>query len=276
MLFRSQQLNGCSGVEFNLNPQNYISNSVTSTYSWKAITVQNFIQGVAVGDVGTGNIIYTLDNLVTVPQAATFSVTSTSTNGCVGTPFNVKVTIFGVPSASASPNGALDLCTGSNRVISGSAFGSNTPFTHSWSIVNQTNATGKLNGTAGPVAVQSPTFVGTLNPGQTSGTVTLRYTATDSKGCKATDEITFNIGANAPKKTVVGTNSPCAGSVQTYTIPSTVGNTYAWQVFTGGTVTGASNSNTVNVEWNNIAGGPHLVVVNETDANGCTDRKSVV
>jgi SdrD B-like domain/GEVED domain/PKD-like domain len=271
----AQNLNACSAVPLDINPQTAITNSQTSTFSWKVTAISPFLTGAAVNDMGTGNIQHTLENFVTTPQSATYSITPTSAAGCVGTPYNIKVTVYGIPNASATPNGSLDLCTGTSRVVSGSAFGSNTPFTHQWQIINQTNATGTLNGAA-TANVQSPTFIGTLNAGQTSGTITLRYTATDSKGCKATDEITFNIGNTAPKKIVMGANSPCAGSVEVYSIPATAGNTYNWQVLSGGTVTGGGTSNTVTVSWSNVAGGPHVVCVKETDANGCTQRDSAL
>lgn len=94
----------CSDVAFNFNPQGDISNLVLSTFSWTA----SYEPGLSGGaGAGTGNIAETITNLTGTTLNATYTVTPTSTNGCVGDQFTITVPIDSEPVAVSSTKGAV-------------------------------------------------------------------------------------------------------------------------------------------------------------------------
>ena len=53
-----------------------------------------------------------------------------------------------------------------------------------------------------------------------------------------------------------------------YTVPSTPGSTYAWNI-TGGNIAAGQGTNTIQVDWSATIPGNYAVEVVETDINGC-------
>lgn len=94
----------CSDVAFNFNPQTDITNGVTSTFTWTA----SYAAGLSGGaGAGVGNIAETLTNLTGSTLNATYTITPTSTNGCVGNQFTITVPIDSEPVAANSTKGAV-------------------------------------------------------------------------------------------------------------------------------------------------------------------------
>jgi len=53
-----------------------------------------------------------------------------------------------------------------------------------------------------------------------------------------------------------------------YSVPATLGSTYAWNI-TGGNIVAGQGTNTIQVDWSATIPGNYAVEVIETDINGC-------
>src|SRR5690606_23210421 len=94
----------CSDVAFNFNPQDDISNGVMSTFTWTA----SYAAGVSGGaGAGVGNIAEIRTNLTGSTLNATYTITPTSTSGCLGNQFTITVPIDSEPVAANSTKGAV-------------------------------------------------------------------------------------------------------------------------------------------------------------------------
>jgi|GEM_PF-2446818 len=98
----------CSGVSFNINPQNNITNSISGTFSWTASYPAELTGGTG---SGTGNINETLTNLTGGVLNAEYTVTPSSLTGsCPGTTFIITVPVKPRPVVSNSTETAV--CSG--------------------------------------------------------------------------------------------------------------------------------------------------------------------
>lgn len=131
----------------------------------------------------------------------------------------------------------------------------------------------------------SPSANGTILSGSGSNTISVRWNNAGSStvsvtetsnpgGCFATSSLVVSVG-QTPTATAISRTSPtgdvgkaCVGQTITYSTPLTSGNTYSW-LATGGSITGASNTNTVNVLWNIIGTGT-LRVTETTLGTNCS------
>ena len=147
----------CSTTTFSVAPTNGGNNIVPmgTTYSWPVPMVTGGITGGAIGTSQT-TITGTLTNPNNSVQTATYTVTPTS-NGCLGAPFTLMVTVNPIPSVSlpnniiacegtiiattsltSSPSGATFTWTNSNTAIGLAASGNgNVP---SFTTTNTTTA----------------------------------------------------------------------------------------------------------------------------------------
>jgi uncharacterized protein (TIGR02145 family) len=100
-----------------------------------------------------------------------------------------------------------------------------------------------------------------------TGTHILQVTYTDTYGCNPVTPTSRNIKVfPLPAPTITGPVSACFNSTQFYTTEAGK-NTYLWSV-TGGTITGGTGTNTVQITWTSVGAG--TVSVNYTDNKGCT------
>ena len=59
-----------------------------------------------------------------------------------------------------------------------------------------------------------------------------------------------------------GLSAVCAGSFHTYTFDNPAGcNNYTWSLSSGGSIVGSTTGSTVNVQWDNVSGGPHTLML---------------
>jgi hypothetical protein len=193
-----------------------------STYQWSVVN---------------GNAVSaTTQNSVNVVWSNTLTSGSVSVqeirNGCstTTTPYSVSITQTPVLSIT----GATTACT-NTPVTYQTQSGFNT---YSW-IVNGGTISGASNQSTVTVVFN-----------QTTGT-SLNVTAGNGT---CTGNATQNITVSASPNTVMTTStngltgSVCASSAHTYSVTNNAGNTYAW-VVTGGTINGATNTNSINVVW---------------------------
>lgn len=99
-----------------------------------------------------------------------------------------------------------------------------------------------------------------------NGTGSISVTESNSNACDSTVTETIVI-APQPAPVINGSAISCTGTSTTYNVSVPVpGNTYAWTV-TGGTITGASNGTTVNVQW--TFPGTATISLTESNMYGC-------
>jgi hypothetical protein len=109
----------------------------------------------------------------------------------------------------------------------------------------------------------SPSF----NPATAgAGTHTITYTYTDGNGCvnSTTQTVTVNL---VPTPVITGVVEVCEPDQTSYAVTALPGHSYSWTV-TGGTISGASTSSSVLVDW--VGAGAGTVEASEViDATGC-------
>lgn len=98
----------CSGDIFEFNPQENITNGITSVFSWTVSTPGGLIVEPA---SGTGIITGSITNLVSQVLSATYTITPVSDFGCIGSPFTIELPVNPVPVMFAIPS-SQKVCSG--------------------------------------------------------------------------------------------------------------------------------------------------------------------
>ncbi len=97
-----------------------------------------------------------------------------------------------------------------------------------------------------------------------------------------TDTLEFKVDSahcQYPHTKIEGDPFVCEGQESSYTTHNNAGSTYSWSLDHGGTITSATNTNTVTVQWDDSSDGTvHHLVVDENSASGCisSDTMKVV
>jgi hypothetical protein len=93
-----------------------LGNNVGSTFSWVAAdNVNPLVTGESLAPVTGPNITDVITNLTSSNQDIVYTVTPTGTNGCMGTPFQITITVKPEPvGVSAS---APDICSGTYKTM---------------------------------------------------------------------------------------------------------------------------------------------------------------
>jgi hypothetical protein len=144
----------CTGTPVNFDLQAYMNsggNAVNSSYSWYVLTDNPFVTG-EVFTPQTGNTINTVLSIATAfPQSVVYRVTPTSSPaGCLGSNFDITITIYPIPNAAATDKG---ICSGSNTALTvtnpNGVFGASFNWTANYGAVTggAGNATGVSFGT---------------------------------------------------------------------------------------------------------------------------------
>ena len=219
-----------------------------TTYAWViangTITSATNLQTVTYTAGASGNVALTL----TVTSASSCS-SSTSLN----VPINANPatpTITGVP-----PGGVCADSTG--NTASGPAGAT----TYAWSI------------TGGTITSATNAQAVTYTAGA-SGSVNLTLVVTNGSGCSATSSATATINANPATPTITTATARVCTSTLGNTASGPAGaTTYAWSI-TGGTITSATNAQTVTYTAG-ASGSVNLTLV-VTNASGCSATNSLV
>jgi hypothetical protein len=273
----NKTVTACSGVTNNVNVtlmdqvNTPNGNGVASTFVWSG-TDNFFLTGEPYGTSTTSTIgAATVVNEATTTKSIVYTVTPTSTGGCVGSTFDVTVNVYGTPQESANAGGDNTLCNGEMRTLSGLGTGGTAPLTHVWTVVagSSTNATAIFN-TVNPA---SPIMTPSLTDATMAGTLVVRHQIVDDKGCvSGTTDLTFTINPNPVANAIVGDDTPCANAVLAYNVTTnnSPANTYSWNLASGGTITSTPSGNVITITYSG-AGGPHTISVTETvAATGCS------
>lgn len=265
----------CSAETFSIAPVNNDTTIIPSTtsYSWNLPTLNPFnsISGTSI-QTNQSLISQQLSNLTDATATATYTVTPTASNGCVGPTFSVNIVVGAKPSI---PNYALAACSGSGFNFAPTT-GNPTPQTkvpantkYTWSAPIVTG--NMLGGVAQNVPQTS--FNGTLtNP--TALAQTAIYTVTPISGTIGNcigAPFTVTVTIQPTPFMVDMTTSTCSGSIfavqpsnsqPTNIVPS--GTLYTW---TAPTVTGNISGGSNQSNQNNIS----QVVTNPTNENQTAD-----
>ncbi len=153
----------CSGGTFSVTLTDASSSAgdivpAGTTYSWSAPVLTGTIGAVTGGMSGTGSFISgTLTNTTNQIQTATYTVTPTSADGCVGGTFTVTITIK--PRPNIANNNPPAICTGTAFVFTprpSDIVPSNIQYT--WTVTDNPNVNGESN-----VSTPTSNFAQVLN-----------------------------------------------------------------------------------------------------------------
>lgn len=251
----------CSGTSFTVTPANGVPAASTivptgTTYTWGAPVVTGGITGGSAQVIGQPNISQTLTNPTSIPQTATYTVTPTSgaAGACIGSTFNVTVTVNPTP---VIPIQTTTVCSATPFIISpadgvptaATVVPAGTTYTWTAPVV-----TGGMTGGSAQAAPQATISQTLSNP--TSSPQTATYTVTPTSGAAGscvgapfTVTVTVNPSPAIPAQalticstgtfTLTPTNGvPTAATV----VPS--GTTYTWTnpVVTGGIIGGSAQA----------------------------------
>ena len=181
----------CSGQTFNIDPQTYISNNVSSTFSWTASYSMGLNGGAGSGN---GNLSETLINPTNGILNAIYTVTPTSLEGCAGNPFTITVpvnpaTTLSCPSSivSTTSSDQDDDCLATALLTHPTPDGLCIPNVLSVNFTNGTPAPAVLPMGGSVIAGTSQSYL--FGVGQTIVT----YTNTDNAGISATCSLTVTV-----------------------------------------------------------------------------------
>ncbi|MBX2963465.1 MAG: gliding motility-associated C-terminal domain-containing protein [Cyclobacteriaceae bacterium] len=178
----------CSDVPFSLNPQDNITNLVTSTFTWTATYAPGITGGVG---GGVGNLAETLHNETGGPLNAVYTVIPTSTDGCVGNPFIITLPVNAEP--VMNPNLDVTVCSDAITNIVLSTNGLSIPAA-AFNITNITVAPG-LTPAAGNTIVQNGVSANAIRNDRynnvTAGSLVVSYTIVpvSPQGCLGDPEV---------------------------------------------------------------------------------------
>jgi len=236
---------------------NQACNNDVITYSIPTNTGSTYQWTVTGGTISSGATTPTVTLMWTNVGTQTLTVVEKDATGnCSATSvLNVGVTYKPTPSIS----GNATPCTGQTYTYSTANVAGST---YAWSL---------------------PLFGGNITSGVNSNTITVEWTlsgarsveVTETNGlCTATTTLNVTVG-KTPTTTTIARTSPvgtlgqaCNGQTITYTTPNNGTSTYLWTV-TGGTITGANNTNAVSVQWT-VLGNQTLTVLETTIGTTCS------
>src|SRR5450759_4498471 len=241
-----------------------------TTYAW---TRDNNINVTGLAANGTGNISGTPNNVTGIDQTVTYTITPTSSAGCVGNTFTATVIVRSEPVGVSTP-ASQTVCSDEaiTLIVLSTSNGMNAGTTYAWTRDNTINVTGLANIGTGNIS-------GTPNNvTDTDQTVTYTITPTSSAGCVGN---TFTatvivrsepVGVSTPVTQTVCSDEAIAPIVLS-TSNSMAGTTYAWTRDKLAEVTGLANTGTGNISGtpNNITGTDQTVTytITPTSSAGC-------
>ncbi|MEE9349499.1 MAG: PKD-like domain-containing protein [Flavobacteriaceae bacterium] len=258
----------CSDVATNFNLSTYTT-LTGNTYSWIAADNPN-VTGETLTTSTNSAITDTMNNVSGVPQDVVYTITPSSANGCVGTPFNITITVGEEPVGSNTPE---TTCSDVALNLDLNTYVTGTGNTFTWTSADNTNISGET--ASGTSATLTDTLTNVSGAAQT---VVYTITPTSSNGCAGNPfDITVTINEEP-----VGSDSAepaCSAVAVNYDLNGYVtgtGNTYSWVAtdnpnITGETlVTSTASSITDTLTNTGTTAQDIIYTVTPTGANGCT------
>ncbi len=284
----------CSDGNINYDLGANIANTVAggnnltagTTYSWVAASNPNVTGESTVPQAGS-TITDVINNITNNSHVVVYTVTPTSSLGCVGTPFTVSVTVRPEPKGFNDPTpvicsdanvnynleaNILNTGLGGNGLISGT--------TYAWTATPNPDVSGETNGVGSTI---NNVLNNITNANQV---VTYSVTATSADGCVG-DPFTVSVTVRPEPQGFNDVATICSDQSVNYSLSANIANTgaggnnliagttYSWVAAPNGNVTGESTTtqagNTITDALNNITNANQVVVytVTPTSVNGC-------
>jgi len=264
-----------------------------TTYSWVAAAHPDVA---GEGSGVTSTITNVLTNITNVNQIVVYTVTPTSSNGCVGDPFTISVTVQPEPQgfndvATICSDDAVNYSLSANIGNTGSGGNNLTAgTTYSWQAASNLSVLGEST-----TAQAGGTITDILNNiTNTNQVVIYTVTPTSSNGCVGNP---FSVSVTVqpePKGYNDATPFTCSDVALTYDLNTNVANiglggnnlvagtTYSWVAAPSATVTGESTTpqagNIINDVLNNVTNANQVIVytVTPTSLDGCVGNPFTV
>jgi len=266
----------CSDVVLAHNLQSDILNGLPSTFLWKATGNANVLGESVVAQAGS-IIDDQLTNVTGVDQNVIYTVTPTASNGCVGDPFTVTVTVYSEPKAFSGivDNTCSDDPLSHNlQADISNGLGATTTFT--WIATSNNNVAGEST------LLQSTSVITDNITNLTSATQTVIYTVTPTetiRGCVG-DPFVVTVTIDPEPVGVNATTNVCSNEALTHNLQSNISNgltsNFTWVAADNGNTTGENtiggSGPIINDVITNPTNGDEIVIytVTPTDnANGC-------
>jgi gliding motility-associated-like protein len=199
-----------SDVNINYNLQNNVNsggNAVPATFVWQAAD-NPLVTGESLAPQATGTVTDVINNVTGVDQVVVYTVIPTGTNGVLGDPFTITVTI------RSEPLGANDAVTVCSDIVAAydlqnnlNTLGNGQAATFTWFAVANPNVTGEST------APQAGGFINDLLNNVTNADVVIVYTVTPT-GTNGAPGNTFQISITVQPEPVVATTlneTKCSG-----------------------------------------------------------------
>ncbi len=198
----------CSDVALNVDLDATTANLSSDTFSWIATDNTNVTGETTTTSTGS----FITDNLVNISgtsQTVIYTVTPTSTNGCVGNPFTVTVTVNPEPvGVDPAPLTCSDVALNVDLDATTSNLASDT---FSWIATDNADVTGETTTTSTATSITD----NLVNISGTSQTVIYTVTPTSSNGC-AGNPYTITVTVNpAPIFDVIANAAYCNNDAAT-------------------------------------------------------------
>jgi len=221
----------------------------------------------------TETIVYTFRPQIDISNPA-------ETEICFGPTYELRVHILPKVFVSATLDGSEEVCQNHTRLVEGvpGPFPTHPgPWMHNWTIVSPQPVgfigTGNFTDNNAAPGGQSSTSQTAAFTGVGNGMIRLSYTAKAANGCEAFQPFFLDLEVipSPIANPITGPNVVCPSATATYLVSNPIiGNSYAWSISSGGTITTPPVGNTIDVTWSNVLGGPHTITVIETGPNSCT------
>ncbi len=192
--------------------------------------------------------------------AGTYTVmlTVTNINGCIDSLFSI-ITVNTAPAQPSAITGIMAPCQGSSQTYS------------------VTNVSGITYTWALPTGWTINTGQGTSSITVTTGTQSGNITVTPSNSCGSGTPANLAVSPGlipAATSAISGNNTPCQGSIQTYSVTNVSGTTYIWLVPAGWSITSGQGTSSITVTTG-TQNGNITVTPSNSCGNGATTTLAV-
>jgi hypothetical protein len=269
----------CSGSAANFDLQNYMNtagNGLASTFSWSVLSDNPSVIGEEDDIINpkSGSIIPTILTVTTgFPQTVVYRVIPTTVlAGCLGSSFDIAVTIYPIPNISAANK---TICTGNSTALTVSnpngVFGSNFSWTATYGDVTGGSGSG-TNINFGANAIAETLVNTTLVP------IVVQYTLTPIGAgptfCNGTP-ITVNVTVtpNVGIPVISGPIEVCQDDPSTtFTATATSNTGITWSV--SPVAAGVINASTGEMNWDMAYSGTATITATATGCNGSSETSN--
>jgi gliding motility-associated-like protein len=271
----------CSDASVNFDLQNHllsVGNGQASTFSWLALANGN-VTGESISATAGNVITDVLENISNADQVVSYIVTPTGTNGCLGNPFTVDITVKSEPRGlNATALTCSDVALNVDLQNNINTLGNNQPATFSWIAT----ANGLVAGES--ISAQNTAFITDQLTNVTGADqiVTYTVTPTGTNGCVG-NSFTITVTVRSEPRGLSDVVPICSDDNVNYDLQidniNLLGNsqaaTFTWIAANNVNVTGENTllqtTTTINDVLNNVTGVNQTVVytITPTGTNGC-------